>query len=353
MKYHWLLGATLVGLALCVGCQKEIVGTQGEALQEEKAPVAVTLEGYSLERVEVEGDAGPLVYSKPVLAMKLKFENTGSDPFFYQPTHGADKVSNQQAPLLFVDPGPKGELTQNIPGVFLEKGFLTAQQTGGTQIEPGASLSDVYVFSPPDGDNMEMMLTVPASMHGGKQRLKIKVSYTKPALPPVKINAPGEAISFGDASLTIKGAKVEFVRLKDSSLKAEGFSKDPVLKVSYEIENKGDAPLAYDPNHKGAGSILAPSLRDAGGSGNYMRVRFGADRDVKGQKSGNLTLAKGEKVNDFALFERPPESVKNLRFMIPGKVFGQKGVARVDIPYTYANPAKPAELTPAATKEEK
>jgi hypothetical protein len=353
IKHRWTLiaVAAIVGV-LCAACQKELVGNSGEPLQEKGAPVTVTLEGYALQRVEVEGKAGPLVYDKPVLVMNLKFENTGAAPFFYQPTHAADKASNQQSPLLFVNPGPKGELTQNIPGVFLEEGLMEGQQAAGVQIAPGAALTDRYLFSPPDQDNLEMALTIPPALHGGKKPIRVNISYARPTLAPPTIHQQGQPVTLGDATLTVKDAKVEFVRLKDSSSNNEGFSKDPVLKITYSIENKSAADLLYDPNHKGAGELLAPSLVEADGAGRYMRVRFGADRDAVGQHSGNqLKIAPGKSIDDFALFERPPEGIQKVRLLLPGRLFGQTGLARVDVPYTYSDPKKPAELTPKPAPE--
>jgi hypothetical protein len=306
----------------------------------------VTLEKYALERVEVEGANGPLIYDKPVLVVDLKFENTGGADFFYQPTHNTDKASNQQAPLLFVDPGPEKPLTQNIPGIFLEKGLLPGQQSAGVKIEPGGALTDRYLFTPPEQENMEMVLTVPASLHGGKMPFRIKLSYTQPDAPESPVHKQGDAITMGDAVLTVTGAEVLYVPLNDSSSNSKGFSKDPVVKVSYKIENKGEQDIVYNPNHKGSGEILAPSLGESEGSGRYMRVRFGADRDATGQTTGNQKIKAGASLSDFAVFERPPEGVKSVRLLMPGKVLGQEGLARVDIPYTWANPDKPAALTP-------
>jgi hypothetical protein len=338
----WVAAALL----LATGCQKETVGTPGSPLQEEGAPVSVTMTGYALQRVEVEGEKGPLIYDKPVLVLDLSFENKGATPFFYQPTHTTDKASDSQAPLLFVDPGPKGELKQNIPGVFLEQGLLDGQQSSGVQIQPGESAKDRYLFVPPEETNMDMVLTIPAALHGGKGVIKVKISYTKPDLPPAKTYKAGEAIKVGDAVLTVKSAKVEFVKLKDTN-QGEGFSKDPVVKVSYQVENKGKEPLNYDPGHKQSGEALGPTLVQSGGNGRYMRVRFGADRDAVGQVGGRETLAAGKSLEDFAVFERPPQGVDKLLLKVPGRVLGQKGLVTVEVPYSSIDPPKPAELTPA------
>lgn len=344
--------ATLAALMLLslVACKKEVVGTLGEPLQEKGAPVAVTLEGYTLERVETEGAKGPLVYKKPVLVLDLKFENKGGSPFFYQPTHSSDKASNLQAPLLFVDPGAEGELTQNIPGVFLEEGLLRGQKEGGTQIAAGEAIVDRYIFSPPEQTDLDMVLTIPASLHGGKGQIKVKLSYAKPELPAVQSKKPGDAIKMGDVTVTVLKSGVEYVKLKDTNA-GDGFSKDPVYKVSYKIENNGASEVTYKPSHGASGEVLAPSLSN--GSARYMRVRFGADREVAGQVNGSKGIAAGKSLTDVAIFERPPKGVNKVQLMLPGKLFGQKGMARVDIPYAHTDPAKPAELEPKKEEDAK
>ena len=337
------------GICLLAGCQKPLVGNQGEALQEPGAPIAVTMVGFSLERIELEGENGPLIYEEPVLAVRLKLENKGQAPFAYQPTHTADKATNLQAPLLFVDPGPKAEPTTNITGIYLEEGLLSSQQAAMTQIQPGDTKEDVYLFQPPAQEGMDLLLTVPPALHGGKNMIKIKLPYTATPIAPPAVHKVGEEIVVGEVKVVVTGSGNEYLKLKDVN-KGAGFSKDPVFKVSYKLTNTGSSALTYNPGHGQLGSALAVALLESGGKGRYMRVRFGGDREVPGQVSKPSMFAAGKTVTDFAVFERPPPNAKMLQVQIPAKLWGGAGLVRVDFPYEYKDPAKPAALTPPTEK---
>lgn len=335
--------ALMVALGVTTACKKEVVGNQGEPVQEPNAALAVTLVEAKAQRIEIEGQKGPLVYKDPVLAIKLKFENTGQQDFNYTPTHKLNKASNLEAPLLFVDPGPEGELRNNIAGVFLEEGLVPGQQDKDTAIAAGAALEDVYLYTLPEGESANLILTVPPSMHGGQGLLKIKMAYQAAALPGPTVHNQGEAINVGSATLTITGSKIEYLKLNDSN-KGKGYSKDPVLKVSFTIKNNGDKPITYEPGHRLSGQGMAMTLVEDGGSGRYMRALFGADREVPGQVAVRSTVDAGKEKKDFAVFERPPENVKALQLHIPGRLFGQEGLVRVKVPYTYKNPKKPGDF---------
>ncbi len=322
-------------------CQKPATGNLGEPVQEKGAPVAVTVVEYSLQRVEIEGQQGPLIFPEPVLALKIKLENTGAAPFPYQPNHAADKATNLQSPLLFVDPGPKSPPSHNITGVYLEEGRLPGQKESSLlQIAPGDSVEDLYLFQPPAEENVDLVLTVPPAMHGGKLFSQIKISYTRPDVPPVVTHEPGKEIAVGDVSLRFTSGTVQFVALKDSN-QGEGFSKDAVLKVPFTIKNNGAEPIQYDPGHAQGGDALGVSLMQVDGAGRFLRVRFGGDREVVGQVRTGTTVEPGKSITDFAVFERPPKQVEKVRMRMPARLFGGEGLIRVDMPYTFADPPKP------------
>jgi hypothetical protein len=323
-------------------CQKPATGNLGEAVQEKDAPVAVTVVEYTLERVEIEGQNGPLVFPEPVLAIKLKLENKGAGPVPYQPNHTADKATNLQSPLLFVDPGPKNPPSHNITGVYLEEGRLSGQKESKLlQIAPGDSVEDVYLFQPPAEENVELVLTIPPSMHGGKLFMHIKISYTRPNAPAIVTYEPGTDITVGTSTVRVSPGVVQFVALKDSN-QGEGFSKDAVFKVPFTIKNGGEGPVQYDPGHTQVGDALGVSLMEVGGAGRFLRVRFGGDREVVGQVRSATTIEPGKSLTDFAIFERPAKQAKTVRVRIPARLFGGEGLIRVDMPYTYADPPKPA-----------
>lgn len=339
------LAAAAVLLLAGAGCKKDVVGAQGAAVQEPGAPVAVTLEGYTIERLELDGASGPLVYKDPVLAVTLKFENKGEKNIFYQPTHSLNKASNLEAPLLFVDPGPEGELRNNISGVFLEEGRLESQQEGNVDLKPGDAVTDTYLFTVPEAEQADLIMTIPPAMHGGKVMLKIKMPYTRAEVPAPKVYGMGEGINVGDTTFTVKSAKVEYVSLKDANA-GEGFSKEPVFRVDFEIKNGGKEAMTYEPGHRITGEGLAMALLQDGGSGRYMRAYFGADRDVEGQTGVRESIDAGATHKDFAIFERPPKGVDALQLQVPGKILGGPGLIRVKIPYKWEDPSKPKELEP-------
>lgn len=335
--------AALVLLVASVACKKDVVGAQGEPVREDGASLAVTLVDFKPTRVEIEGERGPLVYRDPVLALRLKFENVGEQAFNYKSTHTLQKASNLEAPLLFGDPGEGGELRNNIAGIYLEEGLMAEQQAKDVNLEAGQSVEDVYLFSLPQGGAQGLIVTIPPAMHGGKGVLKIKFNYQEVEAPAPVVHEVKTPIEVGDVTLVVEGAEVVYLPLKDSN-KGEGFSKDPELKVSYTLKNNGKEAIVYEPGHLSTAQDQAATLLEDGGSGRYMRVRFGADREVKGQVGLRATIDAGKTQKDFAVFERPPKTVKSLLFRVPGHLFGQTGLVRVRVPYTFADPAKPKAL---------
>jgi hypothetical protein len=204
----------------------------------------------------------------------------------------------------------------------------------------------VYLFTEPSDENAELLLTIPPVLHGGKNFLHIQVSYTRPDPPVVKVYSVGEEIDLGGAKLKVTGGTLEYLTLKDS-IQGDGYSKDPVFKVAYTVTNSGERPMAYDPGHVRLGQTLGPTLHEVGGSGKFLRVRFGGDREVPGQIGAAMTVDPGGSLPDFAVFERPPKQVTGVQFRIPGRLFGNRGMVRVDMPYAWSDPKKPAPPEPA------
>ncbi|MEL6178931.1 MAG: DUF4352 domain-containing protein [Myxococcota bacterium] len=343
-----VMAGAMLGI-LAAGCSKPTLGTQGEPAQEEGAPLTVTVTEVKLERIELEGPDGPLIFAKPALAVRVKFENTGEASVPYQPSHTLDKVQSSNVPVLYVDPGypekPIDSSAVAVPAVYLDGLLMPGQQEALVQIAAGSSLEDLFLFQPPQEETLPLLLAVPSSVHGGKQPLYIKINYEQTDVAPPPVVGKGEAAKLANAEVTVTSAGIQYVEMVDTSREEKGFSKSPVLQINYTIKNTGDKPLTYSPNHNASGNDVAGmALHEKGGKGVYMRVRFGADREVVGQMTVDTTIAPGKEAKDFVLFERPPENIKELLFLMPGKTVGSSGLARVGIPYTYSNPDKPAEL---------
>lgn len=334
-----------VGLMMMSGCSKVVEGNQGEPVRDGDAPVQVTVTGAALRRVTLETPDGPKTFPTPVLAVSVKFENVGAAPHFYQPHHTTDKAAMIQEPLLFVDPGEGQRPQVNISSVRLDGGLLPDQQAQGQNIEAGKSLTDVFIFQAPAEESASFVLTIPSALHGGKKTLQIRVPYQKNEVPTDAPTPQGEAVELGTVKVSVTQAEVAWVELSDKS-KGKGYSSEPLLKVTYKVEPLGEGGARCTPNHTLGGSkVLAPSLFEGGGGrASYPRVRFGGTRTVKGQADGELEVKSGG-ATDFALFERPPKGVSSVIFTFPGALCGGEGVARIEVPYTYADPEKPKDLT--------
>ncbi len=335
----WVLGLFLIVL-LASACSKGTYGTAEAPIQESGAPIAVSVVSHQLERIEVDGDDGPIVFPDPVYAVRLKFENTSEADVLYQPSHGAETAVAAQAPLLFVDAGEGNPLTENINGVLLKGGFAPGQQSKGLTITAGESIEDVYTFSAPPNEQMNLVLHVPPTLHKGKKPILIKLPYQANELEGPAAAKAGEEVTLGDVSVKVKSAKVRYLDMEDTSTKAAGHSGNPVYAVEVEVKNGGGTPVTYAPNHRASGrNVVGPSL--SAGDSDFLRVKFGANNSVKGQVAGTETIEKGKSVSDIIVFQRPGKSVKNVVLTIPGTIFGQPGVARFALDYKHADPEKP------------
>ena len=102
---------------------------------------------------------------------------------------------------------------------------------------------------------------------------------------------------------------MEYVKTKDAA-QGEGFSSDPLFKISYEIKNGSPTAIKFDPGHK------AVNLRGAaiyGADSSFNRVKFAATTMVDGQVESSV-IEPGKSVTDFVLFEAPPKEVTQVSF---------------------------------------
>lgn len=333
--------AILLGLVIvAAGCSKEVIGNKGEAVRDGDAPIAVTVQDASLRRITLETETGPLIFDTPVLAITVKLDNVGEIEHFYQPYHTTDKAAESQEPLLFVKPA-EGQQAVNITSVRLNGGLLPEQQGQGLKIKPGSGITDTYLFTAPAEEKVDLVLSIPPAIHGGKKRLSINIPYQRNEVPPDTIGKIGEAVEVEGFKVTVNKAETTWLEL-DHESKGKGYSSEAVFKVAYTLENTSEGELSCLPNHNSSGSaVLAPSLKEKGGLSVYSRVRFGGSTTVVGQVSGEQKIAAGKSASDFAVFERPPAGVKSVLFVFPGAVCGGKGVARVEIPYKNESPPRP------------
>lgn len=336
-----LVGALALGGS---GCKEQPkVSQMGQPV--EAKGVKLSVDGYAIERPELTSEGRIHEYDKPVLAVKVTMTNTGDKPFAYKPTHGLGRRVEATTPLLYYAPPEDKPLPpkkkQVISGVVLEEGSFPAQVQQRTTLEPGQTISDLFLFQVPAEKQADLIFSLPPTMHrGGLPVLfRIPYQYKKPKGP--KTYKVGDSVELDGAALTVKSAETTYVKIKHKS-EGEGFSSDPLFKVSYTVENTGSEPLTYRPGHRALSGRRVAQLR--GGEETYARMKFSPSTEVVGQVAEETTVEPGDSVEDFGIFERPDEGVESLTFEFPATRVDAKGLVRVEIPYEYTEPELPEEL---------
>lgn len=340
VRRNVLVLATLLAM-IGFGCDKPIVAESSTATV---GGMKMSLGEYELRYLEVSDGENTYEYPQPALVIPITLENVGDGDFTYNPTHATQQMAEAQTPLLYRDPGPEADLPPDskslINGVYLQKGSLEGQVTSNTTIGAGESLTDLFLFEVPDESLSNLILSIPPTMHRGKFPVLFRLKYSPKEARGPAVHPVGEPIALQGARFTVTGAEVNFVKTSDTS-QGEGFSSDPLLKITYEIENTGSETINYDPSHRSVGGRGA-SLFGKGDT--YKRVKFAPTTSVEGQSEGTTQIEPGKSVTDFVLFDRPPEGAGQLTFEYPAALFNQQGIARVAIDYEYADPPIPEEL---------
>ena len=341
----------LVLLALGTACERPVVSTPGKPTT--VGGMSFTVGDYETRYLELSEGDKVWEYARPVLVVPVTVTNVGEGEFVYNPTHATQQMTEAATPLLYQDPGPEAELPPEsktpINGVYLERGALPGQITEPTTLQKGQELTDLFLFEVPDEGMESLILSLPPSMHRGKMPVLFRVPYTPQTPEGPKVHTVGQPVAFDGLSFEVKGAEVEYVKTDDTA-QGPGYSSAPLLKVRYAVTNKGEAPVEFDPGHRAMGGRGASLY---GKEGTFKRARFSGTTSVEGQVDGSKTLAPGETVEDFVLFERPGKTVEVVTFEYPASLFGAEGIARVTIPYQYAEPELPKELQKAAAPEVK
>ncbi len=300
---------------------------------------------YDVEYLELTEGEEVFEYPDPVLTISVEVTNTGEKPLTYSPTHSAQQMSETSTPLLYPDPGPEAKLpplTKNpIPGVYLEEGKLDGQVTKTQTVEPGASVSDIFVFEVPDAKSADLIFSIPPSMHRANVPVlfRIPYEYKKPKGPTVY--GVGDSVEVGPVAFSVESAEAEWVKTEDTA-QGKGFSSEPLFRVNYEIKNNGKEPVEYEPTHRDVKGTRGASLFSS--EGTYSRVRLPPTTTAVGQVQKDTELAAGDSVKDFALFELPDEGAEMVTYEYPASQFGQNGLIRVQIPYEHSVPDKPEEI---------
>ncbi len=333
----------LVFTLLMVGCGEDVVvSSPGKAAT--VGGVEFTAGDYDIRYLEITEGDDTYEYPRPVLVIPISLKNVGESSFIYSPSHSSQQMSEASTPLLYLNPGPEADLPPesktNINGVFLEKGSPEGQITTASTIEKGDSIRDILLFEVPDAAN-DLVLSLPPSMHRGKMPVLFKFPFEPREAKGPDVFASGEAIDFDGVTFNVTGAEIQYVKISDVT-QGEGYSSEPLFKVSFEITNNTEKTVEYDPSHNAVGTRGA-ALFDKNSS--YKRVKFSASTTIEEQQTSTVKIDPGKSVNDFVLFELPDEDVTEVSLEYPAALFGREGLARVTIGYEYKKVDKPKELT--------
>lgn len=340
-KIVMITACALLCLSACG--EKPVVATAGT--QAVAGGVAFDVGAYDVLYPELHDGTATYQYAQPVMVIPITLTNTTKKAVPYSPTHQAASMSEATTPLLYPDPGAEVELPPQskiaIPGVILKEGTMPGQLTTPQSIAPGASIKDVLLFQVPPKVS-SLVLSLPPSFHGGATPILFRLPYTPRAPTGPKVSPHAQDIALGDVTLNVSGAVSEYIATDDTA-NGEGFSSEPLLKVSFTIKNNSDAPLLYDPNHKATAGAISPKLY-SDKEGALSRISFGASTAPKGQQVAKVNIEPGESLSDFTVFERPVKSVDSVMLEFPGAVVEQSGLARVKLPVDMAKPEMPEKL---------
>ncbi len=323
-------------------CEKPAVTEMNKPVKAGGVQFNVT--GYDIRYLELNAGDKTVEYSQPVLAIHVKLTNESKKPLTYSPTHRTQQMTEATTPLLYEDPGKDADLPptskKTINGVYLEEGHLAGQVDKMRTLKKGESLSDTFLFEVPQSDSASLILSLPPTMHHGNVPVLFRIPYKHQEPKGPTVHKTGAAIKAGPATFTVQKAEVAYIKTKHT-IEGEGYSSDPLLKITYKVENSGKDPLTYSPEHNVEGTRGAALYT---GKDTYKRVKMPSNAQAEGQVTDDTELKPGKSVTDFVLFERPPKDVTSLTFEYPANHFGGAGLIRVKVPYKYADPPLPKEL---------
>ena len=308
--------------------------------------VEVTLGDYSIRYLELTDESGETYeYPDPVLVLPVTLTNKGEDELVYNPTHGTQQMSEASTPLLFPAPSTPEivlkELTrQPITGVYLERGQVDDQVQRSTTLASGESLTDVFLFELPDPNQEVLILSIPPSMHRANLPIFLRIDYREPTPEGPNVYAIGNSMEFDGVVVTVLEVEQAYIKLEDSS-RGKGYSTDPVLKISYEVKNETEETVTFDPSHRDLSGRQGATLHSL--HTEFNRIRFPSTATPEGQQ-GRVQIEPGESITDFAVFERPQESVESATFELAASHFDRAGRVRVSISYQREDVEKPEEM---------
>ena len=339
---------TLVGLTACD--KEEVVAGINEELRLDNAGVTVTK--YETAFIQLDGEAGTVFSSEPVLILQVVIKNHGPNQLTYVPRHEVSSGGQDTIPLLFIDPGDEPDAQPiNIEGIHVEPGFKVAgQMTKPLTLEAGEEITDRYLFRIPPDDTDKLMFTFPGQMVSVARFFKFRFSYEPTEVQKPRIYDWTETASLDGIDIKITDAEVMWVKMSDK-VKGDVYLKDPVLVIRFTLKNTGDTDVRYHPKHTDPVGQNIITLRDDGGTF-YPRTRIPDTSQLAGQVRSEVFIRPNQTLNDMVLFIRPPASIKEIIISFPGQLFREAGLVQFKIPFIWKDPPKPEDLTGPKPKPE-
>ena len=344
----------IVGLLVAgaLGCSEgPKVAEMGESVT--VGGMTIQVQDYQIRRLEVVEDKRTHEYEKSALAIEVKLTNAGKDAIRYTPTHDSQQMTESNSPLLYSDPGKGKALPPKdktpIPGVVLERGSLEGQVTTSTSVEPGKSITDLMLFQVPADEQADLIFSVPPSVHRGDKPVLFRIPYKKEKPKGPTWHKVGDGVDMEGVKFSVESVETTYVETEHTS-DGKGFSTDPLLKITYKVENTSDEKISYNPGHHAVSGRRGASL--LAGQEAIPRVRFSSNTKVVGQTNDSTPVEPGKSLTDFSLFERPGKEIKVLKFKYPASRFERAGLVRFNLPYEYESPEKPEPLKKKEEEDE-
>mgnify|MGYP002620297278 FL=1 len=346
---HLLVALLILATVALSGCRKPTeVGLQ-EALTQ--GAVTVTVTGLEARYLELESNAGAVITDRPALVISLTATNNGSAPVVWNLGWDVTTASQGQHALLFAAASYEDGLSaaNNIPNLTLnDLRWVDDPVAEPVMLQPGETIEDRLLFSMPPLGTTSLVLSLPPRIFGDDVTMPgyIRMPWTAPTdLPGPVIQAADAAWEGNGFTFMVTGNAVQWVPLKDTA-NVDGISTQALLRVGFRVTNTGDTPMDYMPTTE-AGNANFPSLVDASNNAIQNRAIFDSGVTVVGQVRERQTIAPGESLDDFLLFERPSRNVQELVLEFPARRFSRNGAVRLRMPFTWADPPQPPPWGPA------
>lgn len=353
LRHLVMCATTAAAMTFMTGCEKPVIAAADAPAV--AGGVEFTLGSYELRYLELTDGDETFEYPSPVLIIPVTITNNGENELTYTPTHSAQQMNEGSTPLLYRAPtGEEAKLPPEqktpINGVIISRGSVPKQITKPQTLAKGDSITDVYLFERPPADWNDLVFSLPPTWHRGKTPVLFTLPYKAATPKGPKVFNENEAVSFDGVEFTVTKTENLYVKTNDTA-QGEGFSKNPLYKITYTVENKGSEEITYEPSHRAVAG--APGARlFSSAEGAHKRVQFGPTTTPEGQLEGKQPVAPGKKITDFVLFEMPSDEVTSLTFEYPASLFEKKGIARVLLSYSFKKPELPKELQKKDEKKE-